>query len=312
MAHVRYLICGVCLLCLTGTVLLAGDDGRRAREYAMFVAEGTFRGYSLPGVASQQHGRALENWKKLYDKEPPVHFESDRFLIYATLEEKKLKEIGGLLDKTYAATTKTLELEGEAPWTGKLTVFLAGERSEFTTLVRALEKRRAEEDEQGSFDIDSEFPHVIAGPPVSKVDLAPEQEAGGQIAAALLVRKAGKAVPHWVQMGFGRASVLRAGPTTHLFAEHRRVAAALKGKRGLKDVLGRSALDPEETILLRASLMEYFAYSGRTAKFMPFLKGFQPSEEVPEPKIEHALNSANLVPEKLDAVWQTWVKGGFK
>lgn len=303
------IVVGLCLACFAGAALWAGEDARRHREHGQFVAEGTFRGYVLPGVAAAQHQRALDTWKKLYDKETPSHLETDRFLIYGTVDQKRFKEISALLDKTYALAAKTLEADGETPWSGKLAVYLLAERGEYNRLVRALEARRAEEDEQGSFNVDGDFPYVLAGPPLSKADLAPEQQAAEQVAAALLSRQPRVKAPHWVQVAFGRATVLKAGPAKDLTLEHRRVyLAVMKNKRSIKEVLGRSSLDADETTVMRASLLEYLAYSGRTAKFLPFIKGFVPGEDGTEGKIEGALDSANLVADKLDAVWQGWVK----
>jgi hypothetical protein len=299
------LSCGLCLVAVTGATLLAGDDARRNLEQAQFVSEGTFRGFALPGVAALQHEKALADWKKLYAKDKPAHLETDRFLLYGA-DAKNLPEAGALLDKTYDLAAKTLDMEGVKAWSGKLAVFMVGDRGEFTSLVRILQKRRAEEDEQGAFDVDDEInPHVVAGP---SAGLSPEQQAAAQVGAALLVRKAGRNVPHWVQVGFGRATALRAGPTKDLAAEHRRVASAIKGKRTIKEVLGRSLADLEETALLQASLMEYLAYSGRTAKFMPFVKGFQPDEAGTEPKVEAVLESLMMPADKLNAVWKKWAE----
>ena len=69
-------------------------------------------------------------------------------------------------------------------------------------------------------------------------------------------------------------------------------------KRTAKDVYGTGLLG-EEAVVLRASLIEYLAYSGRTAKFLPFLLGFRPTENVAEPNTDMALNAANLAPAQL-------------
>ncbi|MFO0968298.1 MAG: hypothetical protein U0793_22305 [Gemmataceae bacterium] len=296
-----------CLIALSAATLRAGEDARRRLEVAQFVAEGAFRDFTIPGVAAVQHAKALADWKRLYAKEAPAHLETDRFLIYGTGDDKKLKDVGLMLDKTYDLAAKTLDMEFVKPWTGKLAVFVVQDRGEFQSLVRILEKRRAEEDEQGVYEIDDDNPHVLAGPPVFKSDLSAEQHAGAQVGAALLMRKVGRAVPHWAQLAFGRASAVRAGPAKDLSAEHKRAAMVAK-TRGIKNILGKGSADPEEIAVIQASLMEYLAYSGRTAKFMPFIKGFQVSDTKMEATIEMALEAANLPADKLDGVWKAWVK----
>src|SRR5262249_18432227 len=157
----------------------------RHLEVAQFVAEGSVRGFGLPAVAAGQHARALADWKRLYAKEEPAHLETDRFLIYSTGDGKKLKDVGVLLDKTYDLAAKTLDREFAKPWTGKLSVFVVQERGELQSLIRILEKRRAEEDEQGAYDVDEANPHVVAGPPIFKSDLSADQHAAAQIGGAL-------------------------------------------------------------------------------------------------------------------------------
>ena len=60
--------------------------------------------------------------------------------------------------------------------------------------------------------------------------------------------------------------------------------------------------------MLRASVVEYLVYSGKTTKFLPIVKGFRPSEEMPEPTLDAALMSANLSLDRLDQVWLAWLK----
>ena len=55
-------------------------------------------------------------------------------------------------------------------------------------------------------------------------------------------------------------------------------------------------------------MIEYLVYSGKTAKFLPMLKGFRPSEEMPEPTLDAALASVNLNVDLLEKNWQAWLK----
>src|SRR5688572_24359491 len=119
MIRPRSIIVGVGLVAIAASLLHAGEDARRHREFGQFVAEGTFRGYVLPAVAALQHQRAVANWKKLYEKDTPAHLQTDRFLLYGTVDPNRFKDIGVLLDKTYALAAKTLEADAETHWAGK-------------------------------------------------------------------------------------------------------------------------------------------------------------------------------------------------
>jgi len=174
--------------------------------------------------------------------------------------------------------------------------------------VRIMQKRKTEEEEGGSFDIDSDYPHAIVGPNENKVVLTPPYQAGEQATAALLYRKTrGANVPPWMFSAFGRATVFRAGPAKDLAQEHGRAVAIVgKKKATLKTVLG-AGLTIDQSVVLQASFVEYMAYSGKTTKFFPLLNGFRPTEQVQEPTIEQALMAVNLSVDRVGQMWSAWV-----
>jgi hypothetical protein len=279
-------------LLLAAGALVAGDDAKQKK-------------------AAEQHKAALANWKRVFGKDDPPHHETTHLLLYGAVPGKpgkSLKEAGAFLESVYALAHKTLELGKDEPWPGKLTVYLLGDRKQFKAAVRGIERRLPEEEELGSHVIRSDLPHVLAGPPREPFDPGVDGQAGEQLAMALLGAKGGQTVPEWVKVGFGRATVFRAGPANLLAGEHRRAYTWLvKNKRTLRDVYAGS-LKPEEEPVLRASLVEYLAYSGKSARFLPFLAGFKPQENRPEPTTEDAFKAANILPDKLNQAWQNWVR----
>lgn len=300
-----------CLTCATLTATAVAQppaDSRLYRETGQFVAEGVFRGFAIPGVAAQQHDKAVAVWKRMYEKDTPVSVETYHFLVYSTMPPARLTEIGQLLEKTYVLAMKALEMDQAGPWAGKLAVFVVEDRGEFTTLHRFLAKRRAPDEDQAVFDVEGELPHVLAGPPLAGSFVTAGQAAGAQVGAALLYRLTGNKAPHWAQLGFGRATVFQASPLKDRGAEYRRVAALARTKKGLKEALGAGSLDLEDAAAVQASLMHYLAYSGRTAKFLPFVKGFQATEDMPQGTLQQALDAANVSLDQLDKVWQAWAK----
>src|SRR5207249_3829125 len=106
-------------------------------------------------------------------------------------------------------------------------------------------------------------------------------QAGEQMAAAALTAKIGSSTaPDWLLTGFSRATVFQTATPAQQSAEHKRAKAFLaKNKRTIRDVVG-SGLLAEEATVLRANFAAYLAYSGKIARFVPFVQGFRPTENV--------------------------------
>src|SRR5205823_1948428 len=84
------------------------------------------------------------------------------------------------------------------------------------------------------------------------------------LTAARMVKKAGGAAPAWLQQGFGRATVLQSLPKNEVAAEHGRAKVlVVNNKRTARDIY-TGALGADESAVLRGSLIEYLAYSGKT------------------------------------------------
>src|SRR6478672_72111 len=94
-------------------------------------------------LVAKQKKTAEANWALLEAGEF-AHLETDHFLLYAPkATEMKLKEVGALLENGYKTGREALKFpEKTEPWKGKLTVYLFGERPQFTAFVRRVEKRR--------------------------------------------------------------------------------------------------------------------------------------------------------------------------
>src|SRR5687768_14153366 len=106
----------------------AGDAVKNARDTGRGVAFATVRGMTMPALAAAQHQQALANWKRLYSAETPPSFESQNFLLVGAVPGKTLKEIAPGLEKQFALARKTLEMEFEEAWPGKMAVYFFSER----------------------------------------------------------------------------------------------------------------------------------------------------------------------------------------
>jgi hypothetical protein len=267
------------------------------------------RGTGKPAAkaVAEQKELAQTYWKRLFPSTPFEHHETQHLLVCGNAG-KGFKEAATALERTYTLAAKALELGKEITWPGKLTVYLIADRRDFRAAVRGIERRLPEAEERGTFVIRSDTPHVIAGPPAEGLDLSVEGQAAAQIGAALLRAKQGATPPEWLSEGFGRAIAYHSGAQRDQAAERRRAAAlALQGRKAAREAWGNN-LKADEAPVLRASLIEYLAFSGRVKIFVPFLRALRPQEERPNPTPEMALAVVNVSQERLNDAWQKWLR----
>jgi hypothetical protein len=289
------------------------DSSRRLQPLGNSQAKAC--GYGISSISlivlakvKAQKKVAEDNWTSL-DIGAFTHHETAHLLIYAPKAlENKLKDIGATLEKHHETASKALEYDNKtSPWEGKLTVYLLTEKNQFTTFVRRIEGRRLEGEESGGHMSDGDTPHAAAGPPRAKRDPGLEWQAASQVAAALLHKKAGKAVPvpEWVLEGFGRATAYRTLPNDKTVRAERKAATKYLTVHGTKDVWGGN-LDTTEAPILQASLMDYLAYGPGSSKFVKFVEGFKPEDNVPMKTVAQALEAASIPADTLDKRWKEW------
>ncbi|MCC6420433.1 MAG: hypothetical protein IT429_19525 [Gemmataceae bacterium] len=266
-------------------------------------------------VVAEQKEAAEANWKRVFGKAPLEQVETKHLLVYGKAvpgDFKDFKEVAAALQQACEDAHKVLDLGKEPTWPGKLAVYLVPDRREFRAAVRGIERRMPEEAERGTYAIRSDMPHVLAGPPVTEVGLNVEGQAAAQIAAALLRVKLGVTPPDWLAEGFGRATAYHSGAQRDGAAERRRANSLIvTGKRATKDAWGNN-LKADEAPVVRGSLIEYLAYSGRTSRFLPIVLGLRPVEARPNPTPEAAFAAANVSPDRLTELWHRWVRSTLK
>jgi hypothetical protein len=244
--------------------------------------------------------------------------ETDLFLIASTLPEAKSKALGEQLDKQYKAVLKALKVEeSDKPWPGKLAVYVFAARDDYTSFVRQVEQRRPDADESSTVVSRGDEPHIALTPePGTKPTEAELATAAGfQVAAAVLGRRAGPAatLPEWLRDGFGRVMHFKADPKR--YADYKTRAKSLVVGTAARpsfvkvtDVWGGTK--NKDSAIVAASLVDFMAFGPEASKFPRFLKGFQPSDERPEPNVQTALDAAEWKTDVLERAWKTWVLKG--
>jgi hypothetical protein len=281
--------------------------------WSVFTTQG--RAQDEPDKSAERLKGAIAVWDSLEVGAAAKH-ETEHLLIVAPKGlDRRLKEIGGNLEKHYAPAFKALQAKPEELWSGKLIVYLFSERDHFTSFVRRIEKRRLEENESGSQQVDREHPHAAAGPPRAKNEPGLEVQAAMQVAAALLQKKAGAEVPlpEWLPAGFSRATVWRTLPADKSTASDRKLARTfIAARKRTAPEVWNNMVDSEESGVLRASLADYLAYGPGAAKFSAFVKGFKPGENQESRTTEQAMESAGLDVKAIEARWGAWALGSGK
>jgi hypothetical protein len=273
----------------------------------LLLARPAFADEAADKLAAQKK-TARENWEALGAGEA-AFVETAHLLVYAPKSyDKHLKEIGAALEKHFEQARKPLGYEKDAPWPGKAAVYLIPERDDFTKFVRRVEKRRVEAEDAGSHWAGDDFPHAVGGPPRAKSDPPVEGQAGEQLAAALLVKKAGAKVPlpGWLVAGFGRATAYRARPNDKAVLDERRKAAALVKKGHKAQEVWGNTLEDEDAPALGASLADFLAYGPGQSKFVALLEAFKPAENQEKKTFEQALEGISLPPDRLNMRWREW------
>src|SRR5262245_20319489 len=128
---------------------------------ALLGLGGSLFGQQATEKPADQTKAARATWSLLEAGEPVVQVTENLIVLAPKSMERRLKEIGGNLEKTYSLAVKSLQAKPKDDlWPGKLAVYLLPEREQFTALVRRVEKRRLGEEEAGSFYLDGELPHA--------------------------------------------------------------------------------------------------------------------------------------------------------
>lgn len=285
MRFLTTLVLGICVSCM----VLAQDTAKKPE-------------------ATKEIAKSI--WDKL-NAGPFSVFESNKIILMVPkTAESKAKDITSNLEKYYDNAAKSVGYkEDNAPWHGKLMVFIIPEREQFVAFVRRVEKRSPNSDDHGSFGFLEGVPYMASGPTKPKDFSSSELQAYKEIGGALLRSKAGEKtpLPDWVVDGFGRAVHWRVqgGNNKSVQNDRKKVQIIARKVSSVGDIWNGS--DADATPLLQASVMEFIAFGPQSSKLADFLKGFVPEENGDAKSAEQALDSSGIVAKNLLGAWKVWV-----
>jgi hypothetical protein len=235
-----------------------------------------------------------------------VTHETKNLIVLGTLPDAKLKALAAALEKQYATGVKALQFANDdPPWSGKLAVYAFGDRADFRSFVRQVEKRSPDETELGSFRFTDDTPHAAAGPGKGKDAPTLEQQAGYQLAAALLTARAKTVpLPEWLVTGFAKATAAHAAGTT---AGGRKRAARNLGLRFKASDAWNELAPAEVRQVLAVSVADFVFYGKGVPKPVDFLNGFRPDDEKPMKTATDALSACQLTPEQFEIAYRKWL-----
>jgi hypothetical protein len=248
-------------------------------------------------------------YKEVFDVEKVPLIEKAHFLVVGGPSGTASPAIADELEQVYAKACKALKTEKDpGPWQGKLAVLIVHDAAKYPQTIRLAQRRRADEDEIGSHSTDATVPHVVVCATKTPGELGLGARACVQMASLLVDLKLKNKAPNWLAEGFGRATTLYILGTNALAADRRKASAYLTKKaRTLNDISGND-MPADELGVLRGSFVDYLAYSGRTAKFLPILEGLEDNGKGQPGNLDGALKLANTSREDLTKNWTSYAK----
>jgi hypothetical protein len=252
--------------------------------------------------------------------------ETDELQAISTLPEAKLKPMLEAAQKAMAVAKLAMKYTKEdAPFNGKLTLYVFTDYTDLKDFIRKIETRRPVANTPVTSALRGDGPYVAlspdAGAKLNEADLA--LAIASRTAAAVLNKRIGtdaeKFLPDWLQSGFGRTCLMRSGKNDAALAMFRSKQKAVVLATGTNAITMNQVWEAtikKDTDAVAASAVEYLAFGPPAEKFQPFckaLKNLDVLEEkglAPDQAVVSALATVEWTIEGLDYGWKEWVKKG--
>jgi hypothetical protein len=215
---------------------------------------------------------ADENWRLGMPGTPPSKFESTNFLVLGSVGENTLEDIA---KRAEALSPKVAEIfkapKDQALVKGRMTLFVFGERYDYSEFGKMVEKRDLSPALRGHYRYTIVDAHgAVLTPKTNEYDL---DTLIAQQLGALHVASQGKNVPHWFAEGCGRVVASRMAPTNdRRVLQWDQELSGLVGSLSKPDDFIEGKLPPENADICSASFCKYLMADRKFVNLMDALR----------------------------------------
>jgi hypothetical protein len=200
---------------------------------------------------------AEENWHLGMPGTPPTKFESTNFLVLGSVGENTLADIAKRAEALSPKVAEIFKSPKDQPLVkGRLTLFVFGERYDYSEFGKMVEKRDVSPASRGHFRYTIVDAHgAVLTPKTNEYDL---DTLIAQQLAAVYVASLGKNVPHWFAEGCGRVVASRLAPTSdRRVGQWDQELSGLVGSLAKPDDFLEGKLPPESADICSASFCKF-------------------------------------------------------
>ena len=249
--------------------------------------------------------------------------ETENIQLFTTYPEAKAKSLADSAQKVAMFARKTLKFEDATKLgKGKLTVYVFSDPRTLGAFYRTVEQKKIERDAWFAVNSRNDPTYAMIG--IDRGEKATDTEISNDVstivAATVLNKKAGTgpttgSLPDWLQIGFGRAMVLRGdSKLTAVSAYKAKVKTLVSGSKTKPSAVRANELwegeKSKDYDLIAASFVEYLVYGPEAEKFASILSNFKPSATGAQPTFAEVLTELEWKPETIDPGWKKWVLTG--
>ncbi|HND50924.1 MAG TPA: hypothetical protein PLV92_00950 [Pirellulaceae bacterium] len=187
------------------------DGGDPKSEVAVVAALARAKGATHEQLTADRAKLAGENWRMGMPGIQAVQFESDNFLVLGNVGENTLKDIGERAESMAPKVAGLFKIpEGKALIKGRMTLFVFGERYDYSEFGQMVERRQIPKEWRGHWQFNVVDSYGALVPPRSG-EYSLEILVGQQLAGAYIA-SLGK-IPRWFSEGCARAAAAKLDPS---------------------------------------------------------------------------------------------------
>lgn len=231
--------------------------------------------------------QATEIWKKVSPRAAGLTVTTDNLVMHGNTTEERLKEIGELGEAHVAALTAKYKLpDGEAPWRGRLIVFVTKDRfdyEEFNTIL--MNGRRTPKAVSGHSvitpNVETAYVALHDVGEVASADSLASQELLNSLLSQAYLARDGASLPDWLKQGFG---ILEAGlPATsaYLKSAPSRAATAVATLDSAAKLFDDGTFAPDEVGPVGYLIVKYLLTNGGAARLQQLVSELRTNPDVP-------------------------------